>query len=140
MRGVQGRPVMAILGTADMDRALAFYADTLGLSVISSDAFGTSLEGGGTELRLTLVPTVVPASYAQLAWRVTDLTAVSSSLAAVGVELVRFDHLDQDEVAHGPRVGVRHAAERPWRFWLDGRPEVSAYRGRVGARRTEGGR
>ena len=45
-----------------------------------------------------------------------------------------------DEVAQGPRVGVRHAAERPWRFWLDGRPEVSAYRGRVDARRTEGGR
>ena len=28
----------------------------------------------------------------------------------------------------GPRVGVRHAAERPWRFWLDGEPSVSVYR------------
>lgn len=28
----------------------------------------------------------------------------------------------------GPRVGVSHAADRPWRFWLAGRPEVSAYR------------
>jgi DNA-3-methyladenine glycosylase len=44
------------------------------------------------------------------------------------------------QVARGPRVGVRHAADRPWRFWLDGRPEVSAYRGAVGARPTEGGR
>ena len=43
------------------------------------------------------------------------------------------------QVARGPRVGVRHAADRPWRFWLDGHPEVSAYRGAVGARRTEGG-
>ena len=28
----------------------------------------------------------------------------------------------------GPRVGVSKAADRPWRFWLDGHPEVSAYR------------
>ncbi|WP_077097876.1 DNA-3-methyladenine glycosylase [Mycobacterium terramassiliense] len=28
----------------------------------------------------------------------------------------------------GPRVGVSQAADRPWRLWLGGRPEVSAYR------------
>jgi len=32
------------------------------------------------------------------------------------------------EVQHGPRVGVSAAADRPWRFWLAGQPEVSAYR------------
>ena len=31
-------------------------------------------------------------------------------------------------VVSGPRVGVSQAADRPWRFWLAGRPEVSAYR------------
>jgi DNA-3-methyladenine glycosylase len=28
----------------------------------------------------------------------------------------------------GPRVGVSQAADRPWRLWLAGWPEVSAYR------------
>lgn len=28
----------------------------------------------------------------------------------------------------GPRVGVSQAADRPWRLWLAGHPEVSAYR------------
>lgn len=28
----------------------------------------------------------------------------------------------------GPRVGVSQAADRPWRLWVPGRPEVSAYR------------
>jgi DNA-3-methyladenine glycosylase len=28
----------------------------------------------------------------------------------------------------GPRVGVSQAADRPWRLWLTGRPEVSAFR------------
>jgi DNA-3-methyladenine glycosylase len=31
-------------------------------------------------------------------------------------------------VADGPRVGVSQAADRSWRFWLAGRPEVSLYR------------
>lgn len=33
----------------------------------------------------------------------------------------------RDGVA-GPRVGVSKAADRPWRLWLAGRPEVSLYR------------
>src|SRR5690349_14969603 len=33
-----------------------------------------------------------------------------------------------DGVATGPRVGLRGAPERPWRFFLSGDPTVSAYR------------
>ncbi|QWZ10202.1 DNA-3-methyladenine glycosylase [Nocardioides panacis] len=32
------------------------------------------------------------------------------------------------DVRTGPRVGLRLAADRPWRFWLDGDPSVSTYR------------
>jgi len=32
-------------------------------------------------------------------------------------------------VARGPRVGVREAADRPWRWWVQDVAEVSAYRG-----------
>ena len=32
------------------------------------------------------------------------------------------------EVARGPRVGLRLASDRPWRFWIEGDPAVSAYR------------
>lgn len=35
---------------------------------------------------------------------------------------------DGAEVLSGPRVGVSCAADRPWRLWLAGCPEVSAYR------------
>ena len=33
-----------------------------------------------------------------------------------------------DVVRTGPRVGVREAAEVPWRFWLEDEPTVSVYR------------
>lgn len=35
---------------------------------------------------------------------------------------------DPHPVVSGPRVGVSKAADRPWRFWLADRPEVSAFR------------
>ena len=31
-------------------------------------------------------------------------------------------------VSTGPRVGLRGAAQRPWRFWVTGEPSVSVYR------------
>jgi DNA-3-methyladenine glycosylase len=32
------------------------------------------------------------------------------------------------DISTGPRVGLRAAADRPWRFWITGNPTVSAYR------------
>jgi DNA-3-methyladenine glycosylase len=39
------------------------------------------------------------------------------------------------EVRTGPRVGLREAADRPWRFWLPDEPTVSAYRPAIVRRR-----
>jgi DNA-3-methyladenine glycosylase len=41
---------------------------------------------------------------------------------------VRLKLAGEHPAVDGPRVGVSKAADRPWRFWLAGRPEVSAYR------------
>lgn len=49
-------------------------------------------------------------------------------LATGPVTLTPGEPVDPSLVSTGPRVGLRLAADRPWRFWLTGDPTVSAYR------------
>ncbi len=74
--------------------------------------------------------------------RLTEALAVTA--AHDGLDLLRPDGILRlslptttlARVATGPRVGVRQAADRPWRFWLPDEPTVSAYRA-GGRRRRE---
>jgi len=56
-----------------------------------------------------------------------DLTHDGADLAAGPVRL-ELPATPVTEVSTGPRVGLRLAPDRPWRFWLTGEPTVSAYR------------
>jgi len=51
----------------------------------------------------------------------TDLTEGPTTLTI-------SDPVDAEQVSAGPRVGLRLAADRPWRFWITGEPTVSTYR------------
>jgi DNA-3-methyladenine glycosylase len=61
-------------------------------------------------------------------------SALGITMADNGVDLfdghspVRLRLNDTLEGVCGPRVGIRYAADRPWRLWLPARAEVSAYR------------
>lgn len=59
----------------------------------------------------------------------TDLLAADSP-----IQLLPGPGFD-GEPATGPRVGLREAADRPWRFWIPGEPTVSPYRPHVPKRR-----
>lgn len=55
-----------------------------------------------------------------------DLDRTDLSLGPVRLVLAAVP--DPGRVSTGPRVGLRGAPDRPWRFWLTGEPTVSAYR------------
>lgn len=61
-------------------------------------------------------------------------SALGIAMSDNGIDLfdphspVRLVLGESQPVASGPRVGVSKAADRPWRFWLADRPEVSAFR------------
>jgi DNA-3-methyladenine glycosylase len=52
----------------------------------------------------------------------TDLCSPDSPVRIVSMPRRR------GPVTTGPRVGITVATERPWRFWLDGDPTVSAFK------------
>src|ERR1700749_4482798 len=62
--------------------------------------------------------------------------ALEIPMADNGVDLsdadspVRLRLNDTVDAVSGPRVGISKAADRPWRLWLPGRTEGSAYRRR----------
>ena len=51
-----------------------------------------------------------------------------ADLASPGLRLEIADPPDPARIAAGPRVGLRQAADRPWRWWLADDPCVSQYR------------
>ncbi|PUA79559.1 DNA-3-methyladenine glycosylase [Nocardioides currus] len=57
-----------------------------------------------------------------------DLADYGCDLSTGRVTLELADPPDPETISRGPRVGLRHAAEAPWRFWLSDERSVSVYR------------
>jgi catechol 2,3-dioxygenase-like lactoylglutathione lyase family enzyme len=91
--------IIAFVGVSDAGAARTFYRDTLGLTLVSEDAFALVFDANGTMLRVTMVPEVRPANYTVLGWQVPDIIATAKLLNAAGVELQRYPGLnDRDEL------------------------------------------
>jgi DNA-3-methyladenine glycosylase len=59
--------------------------------------------------------------------RALGLDLAHNGLDLTDGALTLGEPLDPARVATGPRVGLRLAPDRPWRFWVDGEPTVSRY-------------
>jgi hypothetical protein len=68
----------------------------LGLSVVAADGYACVFDAHGTMLRITVVGEVARPGYTVLGWRVTDIAATVTGLAAVGVLFSRYDGMEQD--------------------------------------------
>ena len=88
--------VVAFVATAAPARARAFYADSLGLSLVSEDSFALVFDAGGTTLRGAIVKEVRPAGYTVLGWMVPDIGVAVRDLAQRGVAFQRYDGLKQN--------------------------------------------
>lgn len=91
--------LMAFVGTRNASQAKSFYRDTLGLNLLSEDAYALVFDVQGTMLRVAIVPEIAPAKYTVLGWQVSNLAAAMQSLAGKGVQFERYGFPNQDE--HG---------------------------------------
>jgi predicted enzyme related to lactoylglutathione lyase len=88
----------------DLERAREFYGQTLGLQTSEENGLLTLHIAGGTVVLVYPKPHHVPADYTILNFPVEDIDAAVGALSTRGVELARYDGLDQDEsgIARGP--------------------------------------
>jgi predicted enzyme related to lactoylglutathione lyase len=89
----------------DLDRAQAFYGETLGVRLTRQDEHLMTLHLAGD--RDTIVyarPGFEPASYTILNFPVDDIEATVEELVSRGVALERYDGFEQDErgIARNP--------------------------------------
>jgi predicted enzyme related to lactoylglutathione lyase len=79
----------AIHFVADMDRAVTFYRDTLGLALKFSSPGWSEFATGETTLALHPASAENPAGTTHLGFGATDVAAVHRDLAAKGVRFTR---------------------------------------------------
>src|ERR687896_2286377 len=82
----------------DIEKARAFYADTLGVRTTEEHGLLTLHLAGGE--RPTLIypkPDFTPATYTILNFPVEDVDAVVDELTSRGVEFERYEGFEQDE-------------------------------------------
>ncbi|MDX2235119.1 MAG: VOC family protein [Hyphomonadaceae bacterium] len=89
-------PMQANLGIANPERAKQFYGGVLGLAVSSEDPLAVVVGNAHGQIRLAVVPVVMPAPYAVLSFAVPDIGAVAASLSERGVAAQRFPFLQAD--------------------------------------------
>jgi len=90
--------LMAFVATRDFGRAKEFYRDTLGLRLVNEDQFALVFDAGGTMLRITRVPELVPAKHTVLGWHVRDIVQTAKQLQEAQVALERYPGMQQDEL------------------------------------------
>ena len=88
--------LIAFVPTAQPDRARDFYANVLGLRLVSEDGFALVFEAHGSMLRIAKMAQLQPAPYTVLGWRVPNIAAAVAALAARGVAFEKYAGLSQD--------------------------------------------
>ncbi len=88
--------LVALVATKLPEKSRAFYADTLGLTLISDDPFAIVFDAHGVMLRVQKVQTHTPQPHTVLGWDVADVHARVVELTAKGVLFERYAGLAQD--------------------------------------------
>jgi catechol 2,3-dioxygenase-like lactoylglutathione lyase family enzyme len=83
--------------TARPEQSRAFYSQLPGCQFVSDSPYALVFEIAGTELRIQKVDAVAPAPYTTLGFQVDDIARQIELLTDRGMELARFDFLEQDQ-------------------------------------------
>ena len=97
MSGISGKTI-AFVYTTDLERALGFYRDAMGLTVQDTDDYGANLKADGALVRLTVIGDHKAGEHPVVGWNVADITATARMLKDKGVACAIYDGWGQDEL------------------------------------------
>ena len=98
--GLKQYQVAGMIPAADMDRAIKFYTETLGLELDSSAPEGAIVlrSAEGTGIAMYPTPSAGQAAHTLAGWNVPDVRAEMAALKAKGVTFEEYDM---------PEVGIK---------------------------------
>lgn len=82
--------LQSIIWTAHIDAARDFYQKTLGLALTAMSDGALVFDVGGSDLRVSPVPSTTPSAHTVMGFAVPDLDATLLALAGRGVTIERF--------------------------------------------------
>ena len=89
--------LVAFIASSRPEEAKRFYADTLGLKLLTDDPFAIVFDAHGLMLRVQKLVEHTPPSYTMLGWDVADIHVTIRRLSDSGVKCERFEGLAHDE-------------------------------------------
>jgi catechol 2,3-dioxygenase-like lactoylglutathione lyase family enzyme len=96
--GLSSYNIIGFVTIVDVERAKRFYADTLGLRLVSEEPpFALVFDANGIMLRLGMGKELPPAHGTVLGWQVPDIESAVHTLQASGVQFERYGFLKQDD-------------------------------------------
>jgi catechol 2,3-dioxygenase-like lactoylglutathione lyase family enzyme len=85
-------PIQVILLAPDLDASKEFYANKIGLKILTESPDAVSFQcGGDSQLDVTKSTIGTADSQTQAAWRVSDLAAHITELRSRGVQIEEYD-------------------------------------------------
>ena len=97
--GLNQYNIIAFVPIVDVERAKAFYRDTLGLRLVSEEPpFALEFNANGIMLRLVMAQKMPAGFGTVVGWQVPDIAAAVKNLQERGVSFERYEHMPQDEL------------------------------------------
>ena len=91
--------VVAFAPSTDLDAAVAFYRDVLGLELAHRDGFAAVFRSGTDTIRVALLRgPLEPRPGTTVGWEVEDVRGTAEWLVSRGVTLERYPGMGQDEL------------------------------------------
>ena len=91
--------IIGFIPIVDVDRARAFYRDTLGLRHVADELpYALVFESNGIMIRLAVVKERPNFPGTILGWQVSDAIAAVKALTASDIQFERFGFMQQDEL------------------------------------------